>query len=114
MISFSVITTSFLRKSLLAAVDAGSFDIFPIEFIFAYGMSFTVMLAIFYLPIYYQLRLKGVELNSKYTAVFTGDKEKLPVDKDFLIKENGISNLKVALSILAPVLTSILGDIVNL
>ncbi len=114
MISFSVITSSFLRKSLLAVMDAGTFQLFPVEFIFAYGVSFTLVLAIFYLPIYYHLRLKGESLKKEFLDMNLDKEHEEMANSVFTITEKGISNFKVALSILSPLITSILGDIISL
>ena len=113
MISFTVITTSFLRKTINTELDAGNFNLFPVEFVFVYGMIFTLFLAMFYLPIYYQLRMKGVELKEKFSSTPDEENKSKANVEGFELKETGISNFQVALSILSPFISTIIGEIVN-
>ena len=116
LIVFSVLTTDTLRRSIMAELTINQFnvkghDIFPQEFVYLYGLLFTIYLALLYLPIYYRLKYKGETMtlglqNDELAAGTPGN--------SFLITESALDSLKVTLSILAPVVSSLLPNLLNI
>jgi hypothetical protein len=104
LIVFAVINTELVRSAILREVKT-NIDIMPHNFVYIYGLVFTFFLAVLYLPIYYRLRQKGV---SMLQLEDEQDEIKEPVFKAFIIKETPLDSLKIALSILAPILTTLI------
>lgn len=111
LIVFSVLTTDTLRRSIIAELTVKGHDIFPQEFVYLYGLLFTIYLALLYLPIYYRLKYKGETMTEGLPS------EELVAGKpgnSFLISESALDSLKVTLSILAPVVSSLLPNLLNI
>ena len=110
LLVLGILVTSAMRQALLAAVEVSGLDIglVPMEFIYMYGLYFAVILGIFYVPIFMQLRLRGVHLLHELEA--GGNLE--PDDEDsrtrLTMRESPLSNLISTLSIFAPLITSFL------
>lgn len=107
LITFAVFTSGALRKAIMQEVVAVGIDMIPIEFVYLYGLQFSIVLAIFYLPIYYQLRNRAQHyLNT------VEDKEAHPSISAFM-NESISDSLKIALSILAPLISGFLPDMIH-
>ncbi len=109
LIVFAIITTELVRKAILSEIKT-NIDIVPHSFVYVYGLVFTFFLAVLYLPIYYRLRQKGVAM-LEIAEGEEEEKEKQPVFKTFIIKETPLDSLKITLSILAPILTSLIPNV---
>lgn len=112
LITFAVFTSATLRIAILHEVKVDNFQIIPIEFIYLYGLQFTIVLAIFYLPISYQLKQKGIHFISFNKENNKGSDESFS-DLSKFIDESTYENFKVGLSILAPLISSILPDVLH-
>ncbi len=99
LVAISVIGTRLLRN-MIGEQLAGVKTIFPDEFIFAYGASFTLILALFFVPT--QLYLKYYKYKEHL---------KLPVQNEMVswwkIGQESIDDFKLAFSIILPLLSSI-------
>lgn len=112
LIVLSIFTTETLRRAIVQEVvvtGTNKDGIFPKEFTYMYGMVYTLYLALFYLPIYYRLRSKGAYM---MRAVIENDKTK-KFGTYFLINESPLESFQVALSILAPIVTSLLPGLIK-
>jgi hypothetical protein len=118
LIMFSIASTSFLQQSInsiLEIKDAGTrIEIFPSDFIYAYGLIFTIFLAIIYIPVYQQLKMKGKlikeqleSLNSEYNLA-NDDLAQLEM------KDSALKRIQVFASILAPILGSVITEGIKL
>ncbi|MTI19674.1 hypothetical protein E1176_01440 [Fulvivirga sp. RKSG066] len=107
LITFAVFTTGALRKAILQEVVAKGIDMIPIEFVYLYGLQFSIVLAIFYLPIYYQLR------NHAQTYLNSVDDQEAHPSISAFMNESISDSLKVALSILAPLISGFLPDMIH-
>jgi len=107
LITFAVFTSGALRKAIMQEVVAKGIDMIPIEFVYLYGLQFSIVLAIFYLPIYYQLRNRA----QKYLSSVDDD-EAHPGISAFM-NESISDSLKIALSILAPLISGFLPDMIH-
>jgi len=112
LIVFSVLTTDALRRSILGEISVGhGRDLFPKEFVYLYGLLFTFYLAIFYMPVYYRLKAKGQAMFSEFPSVTEPDNKEFAAI--FLMQESPLDSFKVAFSILAPVISSLLPGLLN-
>lgn len=89
-------------------------EIFPQNFVYLYGLMFTFYLALFYIPIFFRLKFKGRSMMNKIILNEDDDKKYKYLSKIFLMEETALDNLKATLSILAPVLSSLLPNILKL
>jgi hypothetical protein len=112
LVVFSIVTTSLLQQSInnVLMINDGKFEIFPSEFIYAYGLVFTIFISVIYIPVYQNLKMKGKELAEKLEQ--TGEVDQAFKDKlkQFDIGESPLKNLQVIFSILAPILGSVFLD----
>jgi len=113
LIVFSVLTTDTIRQAINTelALSVKGRSIFPQQFVYLYGLMFTFYLALLYLPIYYRLKYKGETMAKGLKADAPGA---AILNESFLIQESALDSLKVALSILAPVVSSLLPGLLNL
>lgn len=111
LIVFSVLTTDSLRRAIIAELTVKGHYIFPQEFVYLYGLLFTIYLALLYLPIYYRLKYKGETMTHglQHDELAAGTP-----GESFLITESALDSLKVTLSILAPVVSSLLPNLLNI
>lgn len=113
VVVFSVLTSSTLGLSIKATIRAEHYDLYPPELSYMYGLYFTVFLCIIYVPVYYyikyhynQLKELAVELdfdddhseNNVYQSLFG----------DVRFEGTVVNNLKLSLTLLAPILSSFL------
>lgn len=111
IVVFTVLTSTMLGNSIRATLRIDGFDLYPKQFSYVYGLYFSLFLCVVYVPIYYYLK-------SNYNKIkeLASDPEYVPQDKDWYtslfgdIKFEGsaLENLKLALTIVAPIITSFL------
>ncbi len=129
-ISWTTITTAMGREAVLQAVPTGSDLILPIEFVYLYGLIFTLFLGIIYLPVYHQLRRKGKLIletmergsvpqdpDDRDVAKTKGREEQQTMADEltdiFLMKSSYFDSFKVGISILGPMLTSLSSKLIE-
>ncbi len=112
LIVFTIITTDMLRRAVLAEIIlSDKHNIFPREFVYLYGMIFTFFLALVYLPIHYRLKYKGECMVQELDAK---NEEARHLVDSFTLKETPLENFKVAFSILAPVVSSLVPELLKI
>ncbi len=119
IVVFSVLTSSALRESIKAVVEIKFYDIFPTEVSYVYGLYFSLFLCIMYVPVYFYLKGKYIELKENILKV-----EKLQIvkeDKWFqsvsgIAKFDGspLDNFRLALTVLSPLISSFLPDTLHI
>ncbi|PLX11029.1 MAG: hypothetical protein C0597_15740 [Marinilabiliales bacterium] len=110
LVAGSILTTGMLRESILTVLPRANDFLFPIEFVYLYGLSFSLILIIAYVPIFSNLKRKsqqivlGIdELSDAYEPLqLKSIKERLSVQTTIF------DNIKVVISLLAPLITSFL------
>lgn len=111
LVVFSVINTEALRGAIKNEVSA-NIELFPQNYVYLCGLCFTFFLAVVYIPIFQHLKDKG----SHYLDQLTDESE--PCDEKTIniltIEQTPLSSLKVALTILSPVLTSLVPGILKI
>jgi len=105
LIVFSVLTTDAMRMAILAEIQA-NVDILPQNLIYLYGLMFTFYLAIIYIPIYSRLKTKGEQMLDDVSQVDQEGNLK-SITAILRIQQTPVESLQVVISILAPVLTSL-------
>jgi len=110
IVVFTVLTTGALKETIKATVEIRGFDIFPTYISYVYGLFFSLFLCVIYLPIYFYLKQKYIYLKAAAAGmVELGDnKEKVLSAVDF--KSSAMDNLKTALTMLAPLISSFLPE----
>lgn len=111
LIVFSVLASDAFRRAIVSEVQINH-DLNPPTFGYLYGIMFTFYLAIFYIPIYYHLKYKGEEIYRKFPQVT--DIESQKAKELLLIHETPMESLTVALSILAPIITSLVPGLLKI
>lgn len=99
LVASSVVGFSLLRKMIAEQVP-GVESILPNEFIYGYGISFTLFLALFFLPSLVFLKY----VKSKYIVVPEGNDISV---RWWKIGEESIDDIKLIFSLVLPLLTSI-------
>jgi len=112
LIMFSVVTTGFIQQALENVLSIKGFEVFPSEYIYAYGLVFTVFLGAVYLPIAQHLRSEGRRMLMRFESQQQSEQQKEMVEK-LDIKESGLKNMQVILSILSPILGSIFSEVIK-
>jgi len=112
LIVLSVVNTDAFRRAIVSEVSI-NMDIVPRDYVYLYGVLFTFLLAIVYMPIYARLKNKG-ELMLKEIPQNLLNADGHKIASVLNIKETPIESLKVVLSILAPVLTSLVPGLLNI
>lgn len=116
IIGAATLATGALRNALLSyAHDAHAHITFPIEYVLGYGLFFSALLAVVYVPVYGRLRALGEELVTDYSDR-TDDSIAALEERQ---KLRGLLNLDVGaseafaagLAILAPLASSLLGTL---
>lgn len=112
LILFSVITSALIQQSIDTVMTIRGFTLFPTEFIYAYGLIFTIFLAAIYIPIHYHLKAEGKriadQLRESNESEFTEEKA-----KQLEMKEPTKKSIQVLLTILAPILGSVFTDLLK-
>jgi hypothetical protein len=122
VITLSTVTTGFGREAVLQAIPGiNNHKLIPIEFVYLYGLTFTVFLAIIYLPIHFQLRQLGeIIIKEKNLSMedhdVDGEKEQSKQASShisvFTMQSSWLDNMKVSFAILGPLLTSLVGEFI--
>ncbi|MES2113312.1 MAG: hypothetical protein V4577_31460 [Bacteroidota bacterium] len=112
LIVLSVLNTDTYRRAIISEVSV-NMDIVPRNYGYIYGLLFTFLLAVIYMPIYYRLKRKG-EMMLKEIPRGELDGGGQDIAAVLNIKQTPIESFKVALSILAPVLTSLVPGLLNI
>jgi hypothetical protein len=119
IVVFTVLTSTALGQSIKATVGIRGFDLFPKEASLVYGLYFSLFLCIIYIPVYYYIKLNYNRLKEKANELNPSDdiKEK-PWYKDLFsdtrFEGTALDNLKLAFTLLAPLLTSFLPESLHL
>lgn len=115
LVVMSVLTTDALRQALKNVVTGQGVELFPPQFVYMYGLFFAIILASFYLPVYYQLRAHGRWLIERIRAGELPERTDAKSSLQRLqLHESALDNLKTALSIVAPLLSSFLPELIRL
>lgn len=119
IVVFSVLTSSALGASIRAAVKIEGFDLYPAEVSLVYGMYFSLFLCIIYLPVYYYIKQNYLPLKAYAIDVHATEELKAKswykdLTEDSKFEGNAIENIKVALTMLAPLLTAFLPETLHL
>jgi hypothetical protein len=115
IIVMTILTTSALRQSLIAVLHAHNFEIFPIQSVYAYGLFFSVFLALVYVPNYLFMKYSSSQvidhLNSKKNAV--GTQEALWAEQLLSVMQIGktsMDSIKLVITVLSPLLSIVIPD----
>jgi hypothetical protein len=112
LIVFSVLTVDAFRKAILADIQV-NLDIVPQSLVYLYGLMFTFYLAVIYLPIYSRLKLKGEQMLDNVTQADQEGNLK-SITAILRIQQTPIESFQVVISILAPVLTSLVPGLLKI
>jgi hypothetical protein len=115
LVVFSVLTTSALQQSIKTTLIIKTFDIFPNEVSYVYGLFFSLFLAIIFIPTY--IFLRNCQNNLKQNLLNDINSEK-SVNTEWyknLIANlstggTALDNLKMSLMVLAPLISSFLPE----
>lgn len=110
IVVFTVLTSGTLKEAIKATVHIEGYDIFPTEISYAYGIFFSLFLCVIYIPVYFYLKQQYSYFKNSLAGINDlGDtKEKVLASLDF--KSSAMDNLKTALTVLAPLITSFLPE----
>lgn len=108
LILCAVVTTSLMQQAIEAVIGFKNYVLFPVDFVYSYGMIFTILLAIVYIPIHFHLQTKGNEIEEALEKAGQS-----PEKVKSLGKESSLKNLQVLFSILAPALGGIFSEILK-
>jgi hypothetical protein len=111
IVVFSVLTTSMLGQSIRSTVSVQGFDLYPKQISYVYGLYFALFLCVIYVPVYYYLKNNYNRLKE-----LAADPANIPDSADWYSKLFGdakfegsaLENLKLSLTIIAPIITSFL------
>lgn len=119
IVVFSVLTSSTLRASIKDSFVIQYFDIFPPQESYVYGLYFTSFIGIIYVPVQAFLRQRNYELNKALVAFH--NTQEIKDDKWFQasvssldINSSSLDNLKLIFTVLSPLITSFLPQILKL
>ncbi len=114
IIVFTVFTTGCLGVAIKSTVEVEGMDLFPKEVSYIYGLYFSLFLCIVYVPAYYNIKQNYNQLKEKTSSLALTDAETKTWYQDLLgsskIEGSALDNIKLALTVLAPLLTSFLPD----
>lgn len=110
IVVFSVLTTGALGESIKSTVSVHGLDLYPSKASYVYGLYFSLFLCIIYVPLFYYLKSNFIKLQELasdpsitaptgwYTSLFG----------DIKFEGNALESIKLAFTIIAPILTSFL------
>jgi hypothetical protein len=113
LIVLSILTTDTLKSAIMTALSlskSAKHVLFPQEFVYLYGLVFTLYLAILYIPVYYRLKYKG---ETMVESLNPDNADQVKLAANFIIQESALDSFKVALSILAPIVSSLLPGLIK-
>lgn len=111
--------SSALGRSIKSVFELTGFDIFPAEMSYAYGLFYAMFLALFYLPAFYSLK-RNTQQAKEIILKNTGGLDKATLEERYQlssqveIKTNALEALKLALTILSPLLTTFIPESLHL
>ena len=123
IISLSICSTTIATSVLASAINQEykslsnkTNDIFPYEIVLTHGLFFTMVIAIIYTPIFFRLTELGNRINREILSIDIKSKNSLIIQQENESKVREIlgieirfqDNIKIILSILSPVLGSLL------
>lgn len=111
VIVFSVMTSGALGQSIRAIVKIDGYEIFPKEVSLVYGAYFSLFLCVIYIPVYYYIKLNYELLKDQAAIIEENAVEKGTYNLIFgevQFKNTPLENVKLALTVLSPLITSIL------
>ena len=112
LIVFSVLTVDAFIRAILAEIQV-NVEILPKNLVYLNGLMFTFYLAVIYIPIYSRLKDKGEQmLNDVSEANQEGNLKSITAI--LRIQQTPIESLQVVISILAPVLTSLVPGLLKI
>jgi hypothetical protein len=109
LIVFSIVMTDAFRRAINVDIQV-NLEIFPKNYVYLYGLMFTFYLAIIYIPVYNRLKLKGIELLTNI-SISEQENELKDVASILKIQQTPFESIQVGLSILAPIITSLVPGI---
>jgi len=115
LVVFSVLTTSALQQSIKSVLIVNSFDISPKEVSYVYGLFFSLFLGIIYVPNYLFLKSRLNNLKKEIQTGLNVANEEDKVWSENILKSisfgsSALDNLKLALTVLAPLITGFLPE----
>lgn len=111
IVVFSVLTSSALGVSIKSTVDIAGYDVYPKEISYVYGLYFTIFLCLIYIPVYYYLRHRYNQLREQAMVIdVDASHPEQDVYKhlfgDIKGESSALNNIKLALTLLAPFISS--------
>jgi len=119
LIVFSVLTSFALGQSIKATIEVKEFNIFPDEISYAYGLFFSLFLGLMYIPTHIYLKYKGVLFIKELETIKKNEPSEkriswlTEIKNGFTLELSAIENLKIALTVIAPIITSFLPEHFN-
>lgn len=110
IVVFSVLTSSALRMSIKSVIEIKYYDIFPVEASYVYGMYFSLFLCIMYIPSYIYLKNRFTQFKEYINSQEVDEQWSQSVLGTVKFEGTALDNLKLAITILAPLITSFLPD----
>lgn len=115
LVVLSVLTTSALQQSIKSVLEVHTFDISPKEVSYVYGLFFSLFLGIIFIPNYVFLKYR---FNKLKKSIQTGIKIENDEDKKWsenIMKtisfgSSALDNIKLSLTVLAPLITGFLPE----
>jgi hypothetical protein len=106
VVVLSGLTTSLMGSSIKATIRVEGFDIFPTEISYAYGLQFTLFLAVLYFPVHFYL----AEQKKLLLKNLPGRNEvwKSSIAGKLSRKTSALDMLKASLTVLSPLIASFL------
>lgn len=119
IIVLSVFATGALRESMFEVVEIVGFDIFPIEVTYAYGMFFSLFIGMIYFPVHFYLAQKGKYLRASLQNIEQIEDEnesdwKVKILDKLSFKQSVLNNMKVIITVLAPLISTFLPSYLGL
>jgi hypothetical protein len=123
VLAIVVVLTGFcssgLRQSIKSIFELTGFDIFPVEMSYAYGLFYAMFLSLFYFPVYYSLKRNARDIKNHLFANTDGLTKEALKKRHMAVqrletKTTAIESLKLALTIMSPLLTSFIPEYLHL
>lgn len=113
IIVLTVLTSGTLNTAFKSALTTKSFDVYPTQSVYVYGLLFSTFLGIIYIPVFVYLKLKNNDLRQKLVDYqnLQNETEAKWAEKVLSVmtaNASSLDNLKIALTVLAPLITSFL------
>lgn len=113
IVVFSVLTSSALGETIRSTLQVEGFELYPKQTSYVYGLYFTLFLCIIYIPVYFFIKQKYNKIKDTAYTLSTDDDDKHSkwYDKHFgttKFEGTAIDNLKLALTVLSPLLSAFL------